>query len=114
MTLEEHLHRNETLTAALRAALAAGDEAACAPLLARRADALTGLADALRDASAATRQSLGPRLRALGDADRDVRLAAEATLARLGEATRAGFGLSGRPAAPAPDFDAIPCLDRRA
>lgn len=114
MTLEEHLRENEDLTDALRTALTGGDEASCAPLLARRTAALTGLADALRDASPATRRAVEPRLRALAGADRELRAAAETCLARLGEATRAGFGLGRHPAVPAPDPDAITCLDRRA
>jgi hypothetical protein len=114
MTLEEHVRENEELTGALLAAVTGDQDEVCASLLARRAVALTGLADALREASPATRRAVEPRLRALGTADRELRAAAETCLARLGEATRAGFGLARHAAAPASAPDAIPCLDRRA
>lgn len=114
MTLEQHLRENEDLTGALRAALADGDDDACARLLAQREAALTGLAGALRLATPATRHALKTRLASLGEADRDLRRAAADCLARLGEATRAGFGLAGRPATPASSPDTIPCVDRLA
>lgn len=94
MNLEETISDIEGLTEALRAALAAGDEPACAPLLQRRRQALLGLESALRAAGDGERAALATRLSGLAEADLALRTAAETVLAQVGEAVRAGFGMA--------------------
>jgi hypothetical protein len=96
MNLEESISEIEGLTEALRAALAAGDEPACAPLLQRRGQALLGLESALKAAGEGERAALAARLRGVAEADLALRTAAETVLAQVGDAVRAGFGISGR------------------
>jgi hypothetical protein len=96
MNLEETISEIEGLTEALRAALAAGDGPACAPLLQRRGQVLLGLESALNDAGEGERNALAAQLRGLGEADLALRTAAETALAQAGEAVRAGFGMRGR------------------
>jgi|JFJP01.1.fsa_nt_gi hypothetical protein len=96
MTLEELIGETEELTESLRAAVAAGDEPACGPLLQRRQQVLAGLEKALGDADQAERTALAQRLGRLTEADRALRTAAETALAQVGDAVRLGFGLHGR------------------
>jgi hypothetical protein len=96
MNLEESISEIEGLTEALRAALAADDEPACAPLLQRRGQALLGLENALKAAGDGERVALAARLRGVAEADLALRTAAETALAQVGEAVRAGFGMRGR------------------
>ena len=114
MTLEERIGDIEALTEALRAAVAAGDEPACAPLLQRRGQALLDLDTALNAARAVERAALGARLGGLVEADRALRTAAATALTQAGAAVRSGFGLQGRMGGGA-DRDPGPVsLDRRA
>jgi hypothetical protein len=96
MNLEERIVGIEDLTEALRTAVAAGDEPACAPLLQRRDQALRDLDIALRAAGESERAGLGARLRGLVDADRSLRTAAQTALAQAGDAVRTGYGMHGR------------------
>lgn len=96
MNLEESISEIEGLTEALRAALAAGDEPACAPLLQRRGQVLLSLERALNAADEGERTALAAQLRGLGEADLALRRAAETALAQASEAVRAGFGMRGR------------------
>ena len=114
MNLEETIRETEDLTEALRAAVSAGDEPACAPLLQRRDQVLLGLESALNAADDAERAALAVRLRGLADADRALREAAESALAQAGEAVRCGFGLQGRAGGIVDRGPQQGCLDRRA
>lgn len=96
MDLHEHLDRAEGLTAALGSALAAGDEPACAELLAARGDALAALA-AAATADPAGRQRLRPRLQALVEADRVLQAAARDALAEADKAIHNGIAKGNRP-----------------
>lgn len=108
--LDEAISRNEEIVAALLAALADGDDDACATLLEARKAALAALEAALAQAGPSGRAGRLPRLEALVAADRDLRAAAGTALARAGEAFRARAGQA--PTAPGEPRPA--CLDRRA
>jgi hypothetical protein len=114
MTLEDRIGDIEALTEALRAAVAAGDEPACAPLLQRRGQALLDLDTAVNAAGESERAALGPRLGGLVEADRALRTAAATVLAQAGDAVRSGFGLHGRMGGSADREPGPVSLDRRA
>lgn len=113
MDLHEHLDRAEGLTSALGAALAAGDEPACAELLTARGDALAALA-AAATADPAGRARLRPRLQALVEADRALQAAARDALAEADAAFHNGITMGNRPR-PAHETEALPtAVDRMA
>jgi DNA-binding FadR family transcriptional regulator len=113
MDLHEHLDRAEGLTSALGAALAAGNEPACAELLAARGDALAALA-AAATADPAGRVRLQSRLQALVEADRVLQAAARDALAEADVAFHTGIAMGNRPR-PSQEADALPtAVDRLA
>jgi hypothetical protein len=113
MDLHEHLDRAEGLTTALGAALAAGDEPACAELLAARGDALAALA-AAATVDPAGRARLKPRLQALVEADRTLQAAAREALAAADSAFHNAIALGNRPRQ-AHETDSLPtAVDRLA
>lgn len=114
MNLEENIAAVETVSAALLAALKAADDQTCAVLVDRRREALTGLDAALANASPATSERFARRLRALIDADRDLNDAAGLALVAAGDASRAGFGLTGRATGVHDHEPQQACVDRRA
>jgi len=114
MNLEERIRELEDLTEALRAAVAAGDEPACAPLLQRRGQALRDLDAALLAAGEGDRAALGARLRGLVAADLTLRTAAGTALAQAGDAVRTGYGMHGRAGGVAERGPQQVSLDRRA
>ena len=96
MDLLEHIGRAEDLTAALGAALSAGDEPACGELLAARGDALAALAAAAA-ADPAGRARMAMRLEQLVEADRRLQAEAQNALAAAGAAFHAGIAMGNRP-----------------
>lgn len=88
MDLEDRIRDVELLTEALQAALAAGDDAACARLGDERGTALAALVEAAaRDQAGVAR--LRERLQALRLADQELRTTAETLLAETGAALHA-------------------------
>ncbi len=113
MDLEERILEVELLTEALMAALAVGDDDACARLGDERGNALASLGEvATRDPSGVAR--MRDRLQALREADGRLQQAAEAALAETGALLQAANARAARrpshvDAAPRPSG-----LDRRA
>lgn len=113
MDLQEHLDRAEGLTSALGTALSAGDDPACAELLAARGDALAALA-AAATADPAGRARLRPRLQALVEADRNLQAAARDALAGADAALHSSITMGNRPH-PATETEPLAlAIDRRA
>ena len=103
------------MTAALLGAVAAGDEPACAPLLAapgrgsRSPGRLVG-----RRRPSGVRQALAPRLAARADSDRQLQTAAAEALDLIVAQDRARFGQDGPGPSPLDREPRNACLDRRA
>ena len=114
MLLEESLTAAEEMTAALLGAVAAGDEPACAPLLAARGEALEALGASLAAAESGVRKALAPRLAALADSDRQLQTAAAEALDLIVAQDRARFGQEGPGPSPLDREPRNACLDRRA
>ena len=113
MDLLEHIDRAEKLTAALGAALAAGDDPACLELLAARGDALAALAGATA-ADPAGSSRLQTRLHSLVDADRRLQTEAQSALAAAGAAFDLSIATGNRPH-PGRDAETLPsAVDRHA
>lgn len=114
MLLVESLTAVEETTSALLVAVAAGDESACAPLLASRGKALEALDAALAAAGTRERAAHAPRLASLAELDRQLQTAAAAVLDRIVAQDRARFGQEGPGPSPLDREPLNACLDRRA